>query len=131
MNKRIVYTMPDGHMEMIWPMEGARLVSHIFVDGEKITFGLLTYDQIRPIINKYKKQGAVIEVGYVESEDEFAKRIMAKDLPEFAMNAHICELEDLPGRTFRSAWKQDNDKIPALDVDKAKLIDPTFIGKPK
>lgn len=131
MNKRIIYTMPDGHVETLWPLEGARLVSHLVVDGQRINFGLMTYDQIRPIVNKYKNQGAVIEIGYVESEEEFAQRIMLKDLPPFAMNAKICDQADLPDRKFRSAWKQDNGKMPALDIDKARLIDPTFIGKPK
>lgn len=58
-----------------------------------------------------------------ESEDEFVARIVAKDIPPEASTVHICEATDISSdRRYRGAWEQGENKLPFVEMGKARDI---------
>jgi len=109
MTKVIVTTDTDGNVTVCQPSPDARLV---ITDNGNVPF--------------YKsgdiKRLPPDDIPWAETEDEFVQRIREKDVPADAPNVTIVELEDLPGRKFRNAWKQDAEGKPTVDMPKARNL---------
>ena len=113
--KKIVYQKPDGGIAVVHPAEGARLAMSIELeDGTKLSGGPAPVDTF---LRRWPVDGATVE--WAETEEEFLRRIAAKDAPS---GASIVDAASIPtDRTFRDAWKIAGTKVD-VDMEKAREI---------
>jgi hypothetical protein len=119
--KKIVFTRPDGGVSVVHPFEGARLCLSIALNDGRIlkpdSEGSVTADTF---LRRWPVDGAVAE--WAETEDEFAARIAAKDVPADAANVSVVDEEEIPAdRTFRDAWVHNGAAV-VHDMPKAREI---------
>lgn len=138
MDKRIVYTRPDGGVTIVQPAPNARMIwfervvpppADVLLKNkvrkaaeptiERRAQPAFTQPEFRIMENLF----AAIEAGsieFAESEEEFRARIMKRSVPAEAVNVRSVDLGDIPtDREFREAWT-DEYATPTIDVHMGK-----------
>ena len=138
MNKRICYTLA-GNLSVVVPCPIERLVSRI-VWGDGRVSGMVVESAIWVSIAKLLGRSSMpteLMVMVGETDDEFAARIQAKDVPAGATGVRIIDVADLPNdRYFRNAWADNGTaiRIPitgARGVHKQRLMERRDAVMPK
>ncbi len=139
--KRIVYTRPDGGLSIVVPAEGGRLANSVqLADGtvlaEKVLLkaeGLIEVDGKKesavygfaptPVSLLYGKPWPApgVTAEWAETDDEFAARVAARDVPAGISFAIVDESAIPADRSFRNAWQHDNGVI-SHDMTKCRAI---------
>ena len=133
--KKIIYTRFDGGLSVANPVEGARLAFSITVlENGRVrklwaggnTGGVpLAALPVDTILRGWPVEGASAE--WAETEDQFLTRVLAKVVPDDAVNVRICDAAEIPtDRTFRNAWEDGDggikvNMLKARELHKARL----------
>ena len=126
-DKRIVYVNPDGSIGVLCAAPGARLANSITLEK-----GVVKEPRPVPVERVLRKWPSAVAVEWAETEDEFLKRIAAKDVPKDAVSFRIVDVADLPAyRTFRSAWKDDGRGALTHDLEKCRELTKRMLGDAK
>ena len=115
--KVIVYTRPDGGLSVVHPAPWARLCKAITPpEAERETFAPRPFDQL------VREHGTPdLQPEWAETEQAFAERIRAKDVPADATDVQIVDQAALPAdRDFRAAWKAGTG---AVQIDMPKAVE--------
>lgn len=105
--KYIIYTKPDGGMQILLPMGGGRLANSITVNNKTYSGKSVP---VSDLFRYWWLEGAVID--WAESDDEWITRIAAKDVPANSIDVFIVDESEIPKDcTFRPAWEILDGKI--------------------
>jgi hypothetical protein len=123
--KKITYTREDGSLTVVHPVEGARLCRSItLADGRVMqTDAPVTADLF---FRGWPVAGVVAD--WAETEDEFAARVAAKDVPADTQFVLVDEADIPTDRSYRGAWVQKGAKVDH-DMSKAREIHKDHLRK--
>lgn len=128
--KKIAYTNSAGGLEILHPVEGARLAYAVLDSQGKDIKRSATPVAVDTLLRGWPVEGATAE--WAETEDEFVARIRQKDVPAGAVGVQVIDTSIIPSdRTHRRAWRLnagvievDANVVQQLkDADAIKAID--------
>lgn len=90
--KRIVYTRPDGGLDMMVPAIGARLVQ-VGPEGQR---SVVRLDHLNPRARSLSDLPSALGAVWAETESEFALRLMLRHAPASAADAQVVDCADCP-----------------------------------
>ena len=128
MDKRIIYTRPDGGVYVVSPAPKARatiLVETVARRGTGTEPPPDAADRSPRLMHDHRwVEGLPPSVEYrYETDEEFIQRIRLKDVPADAIDVAIVNASSLPSdRTFRDAWKRDGNGLVSVNMAKARQI---------
>lgn len=107
MMRRIVYTQENGKLAVLSPSEGARKALSVKTRegrvSERLVGGKQQPTSVSQLVREWPLLGA--SAVWAETEDAFIARIIAKDVPNSAVDVHVVSEEEIPtDRSFRDAW---------------------------
>ena len=103
MNKRIIYSTPEGGVAVLIPAPEAR--RQVLVSEAVFEIHLVPATEDQP--EHEEKRLAVPAVYRPETDDEFAMAVALKDVPA-SVPFKIVDVSEIPeDRTFRAAWEAD------------------------
>ena len=131
MDKVIVYSRPDGRVDIVVPAPQCRRIAAVVIsDGQS-----RGRHEFRPPVPKSRAErvvaaaaarGLSAEIEWAESDEDFLARIVARSVPSDARDVEIVAAEAVPAdRTFRGAWRRDTRPMPApvtIDMAEARGI---------
>lgn len=118
MDKRIVFTRPDGGVSIVVPAEDDRLIAAVVVgDGNRVGRHVfpapVRMGRAKHVIRAAEANGLSAEVEWAESEEDFLGRVMAKSVPAGAADVEVVPAEAIPAdRSFREIWERDTSPGP-------------------
>lgn len=125
MDKIIIFTNAEGGLSCSAPREEARL--EVLVDEAvyaDVLVPAVLDAQGETVTPEHTVQELVTPAVYrAETDDELLARVMAAAVPVDAINPQVVLASTLPtSRAFRSAWAQDAQGMPTVDMPKARAI---------
>lgn len=125
--KVIVYTPSSGgEMCVCTPAPWARTVSAIIYNGERVQFDLpipldMVMQKLKPA-DAPPEWAETLSPEWFQTEDEFVKWVMAKDVPADAINPHIVDASDLAALGPFPAARVSDGKTVSIDMSKARAV---------
>ena len=103
MNKRIIYSTPEGGVAVIIPAPEAR--RQVLVSEAVFEIHLMPATEDQP---EHEERRIIVPAVYrAETDDEFAMAVALKDVPA-GVPFKILDVSEIPeDRTFRAAWEAD------------------------
>lgn len=102
--KAILYRRADGGVSILRPREGARLARSVTL-ADKSVIAAARPAPVDAFLRRWPVEGAVAD--WAETEDQFAARIAAKDLPPEATDVRVVDAAKIPAeRAARTKWAE-------------------------
>jgi len=123
MSKVIVFKRHDGQVSVVRPAANARLI-YVPCDNEGDDPQVVPAFTIAALRDEpaFLAAAAVMSPdAFAETEVEFLARVMARSVPEDAIDPAIIDEDSLPPRDFRDAYALKSGKID-IDMTKAREV---------